>query len=80
MIGAITRESFNAKAQSRFRPMDAGKAGLAILKGTARNEAIIVFPAQARLLWYLYRIRPALLNPLFRGLMKDIREATGGRA
>jgi NAD(P)-dependent dehydrogenase (short-subunit alcohol dehydrogenase family) len=78
MVGGTSRDKFHAKVRSKFRPMDAEKAGLEILEGTARNRAVIVFPAQARILWALYRFRPAFLNPLFRGLMKELREASAG--
>lgn len=78
MVGNADREKFHARARSRFRPMNADKVGLAILEGTARNRAIILFPVRARVLSRLYRIRPALLNPLFRGLMQGLRQASAG--
>jgi len=37
-----------------------------ILKGVARNQAIIVFPFLARLLWWLHRINPDILVSIGR--------------
>jgi len=43
-----------------FMLMDAAKAARVILKGVARNRAIIVFPFLARYLWWLHRISPSI--------------------
>jgi len=43
-----------------FMLMDAPKAARVILKGVARNKAIIVFPFLARYLWWLHRISPSI--------------------
>ena len=43
-----------------FMLMDAPKAARVILKGVARNRAIIVFPFLARYLWWLHRISPSI--------------------
>jgi hypothetical protein len=48
-----------------------------ILDGVARNRALIVFPAYARLLWWGYRLVPALLAPLGRKLIRDLRKIRG---
>ena len=40
--------------------MGAPKAARVILKGVARNRAIIVFPFLARYLWWLHRISPSI--------------------
>ncbi|HKQ39056.1 MAG TPA: SDR family NAD(P)-dependent oxidoreductase [Verrucomicrobiae bacterium] len=36
----------------------------AILRGVAKNRAMIIFPWHARLLWWLNRLCPALLGPI----------------
>lgn len=56
-----------------FKPMDTTQAARVILRGVARNQEIIVFPFYARLLWWLYRLHPALLAPLARKTVKDFR-------
>lgn len=43
--------------------MRAEQAARRILTGVERNEATIVFPAAARLLWRLYRLTPASMFP-----------------
>ncbi len=56
-----------------FKMMDATKAARCIMKGVERNHAFIVFPLHARLLWWLYRIRPSSLELLGRKMVKDFR-------
>jgi NAD(P)-dependent dehydrogenase (short-subunit alcohol dehydrogenase family) len=57
-----------------FKMMDVTKAAKAILRGVERNKAIIVFPAHARLLWWLYRLNPSLLNPVGNGRVGAFRQ------
>jgi NAD(P)-dependent dehydrogenase (short-subunit alcohol dehydrogenase family) len=56
-----------------FRLMDAHSAARKILRGVERNRAIIVFPAYARLFWWLGRISPGLIAPLGRKTVNDFR-------
>jgi NAD(P)-dependent dehydrogenase (short-subunit alcohol dehydrogenase family) len=51
------------------------QAARSILAGVERNQALIVFPRSARLLWRLARLSPALLRPFQRRAMKRLREA-----
>ncbi|MEW6030546.1 MAG: SDR family NAD(P)-dependent oxidoreductase [Chloroflexota bacterium] len=43
--------------------MTAEQAAQCILAGVERNEAVIIFPAVARVLWWLYRLAPASMIP-----------------
>jgi NAD(P)-dependent dehydrogenase (short-subunit alcohol dehydrogenase family) len=58
----------------RLPIMPVKKAALAILRGVERNRGTIVFPASARMLWRLMRMNPALLTPLWRGALKQLRK------
>jgi NAD(P)-dependent dehydrogenase (short-subunit alcohol dehydrogenase family) len=49
-------------------------AARAILRGVERNQGTIVFPASARVLWRLMRINPALLKPIWRGTLEQLRK------
>jgi NAD(P)-dependent dehydrogenase (short-subunit alcohol dehydrogenase family) len=60
-------------AQIPFKMMDASKAASSILRGVERNKAIIYFPFHARVLWWLYRLHPAVLTPLGRKMVRDFR-------
>jgi NAD(P)-dependent dehydrogenase (short-subunit alcohol dehydrogenase family) len=60
-------------AQIPFGLMDTAEAARTILERVARNPAVIVFPRYARLLWWLYRVSPALLAPLERKTIRDFR-------
>jgi short-subunit dehydrogenase len=60
-----------------FKLMDVTKAAHAILRGVERNRAMIVFPAHARLLWWLYRLHPSLLNLIGNRIVKDLRKVRG---
>jgi NAD(P)-dependent dehydrogenase (short-subunit alcohol dehydrogenase family) len=61
-----------------FKPVYTDVAARLILDGIARNRAIISFPFYARLLWRLYRLWPALLVPLSRRMVRDLRRVRGG--
>jgi NAD(P)-dependent dehydrogenase (short-subunit alcohol dehydrogenase family) len=52
---------------------DATKCARAILQGVKRNRAIITDCALTRLMWRLYRLWPALLDPFLRKGAADIR-------
>ncbi len=56
-----------------FKMMDVKKAARLILGGVIRNKAIITFPFYAVLLWWFYRLHPAILTPLGRKTVKDFR-------
>ncbi len=56
------------------RMMSPDKAAKIILRGVARNKSFIVFPFFFRILWWLYRIHPVLLNPLLRQIVKFYRK------
>lgn len=47
----------------------------ALLRGVERNEALVVYPRYARVLWGLYRLWPGLLEPLARDTLKTVRAA-----
>ena len=61
--------------------MSAEAAARVILRGVARNRALIVFPTAVQLIWHLYRWFPSLLYPvnihrmrLFRGLRASLED------
>jgi NAD(P)-dependent dehydrogenase (short-subunit alcohol dehydrogenase family) len=61
-------------AKLPFKPMDVNEAARVILRGVARNKAIIVFPFYGRLLWWLQRVHNSLIKPVARKTVKDFRE------
>lgn len=63
-----------------FKMMDARRAAHTILAGVARNRAIIVFPAHARILWWLYRLNPTLLEPLAKKIVENFRQLSARNA
>jgi len=71
-ILAVNVDKEKLMARIPFK-MKATKAAEEILRGVARNRATIVFPAYARIMWWLYRLHPSLLNPLGRRVIKDFR-------
>ncbi|HIJ66012.1 MAG TPA: SDR family oxidoreductase [Candidatus Hydrogenedentes bacterium] len=56
-----------------FKLMPAERAARTVLRGVARNRAVIVFPFHARLIWRLHRLCPALLVSLGRKIVRDFR-------
>ena len=72
----VNRE--DAWALIPFKGIDATRAAWVILRGVARNRAIITFPFHARLSWWLHRLHPSLsaiwgrrLVRMFRALRRD---------
>jgi NAD(P)-dependent dehydrogenase (short-subunit alcohol dehydrogenase family) len=53
------------------RMMSAQDSARVILRGVARNQAIIPVTALARISWWLYRLHPGILNALFRKRIVD---------
>jgi NAD(P)-dependent dehydrogenase (short-subunit alcohol dehydrogenase family) len=68
----IGREDAIAEMSS-MRMMTSTRCARAILRGVERNQAIITDGALTRLLWWLYRLNPALLAPLLRKGLSDMR-------
>jgi NAD(P)-dependent dehydrogenase (short-subunit alcohol dehydrogenase family) len=66
-----SREALLAKLP--IKPMNPDAAARIILRGVARNKAIIVFPFYGRLLWWLQRIHSSLIKPLARKTVSDFR-------
>lgn len=62
-------------AQIPFKPIDAGKAARIILRGVARNKAIVVFPLYGRVVWWLRRLHWSLGNPLDSMTVRDFRKS-----
>jgi NAD(P)-dependent dehydrogenase (short-subunit alcohol dehydrogenase family) len=62
-------------ARMPFKMIGADVAARAILRGVRRNQAFIVFPFYARLVWRLYRLSPRLVGPLARKALADFRAA-----
>ena len=61
-------------ARIPFKMMGAKQAARVILRGVSRNKAIIIFPFHARLVWWLYRLQPALLTRYNRKIVRDFRD------
>jgi len=55
------------------RMMSPEKAAKKILGEVARKKGIIVFPLHARILWWLYRLCPGILDPVFKKMLSDFR-------
>jgi hypothetical protein len=53
--------------------MDPADCAHAILRGVARNKAIIPVTGLARLLWRSYRLHPALLARMHRNMVRDFQ-------
>ena len=74
----VKHEEMIDKLSSTFRMMDAADCARCILRGVERNKAIITVTAFARWAWWLYRLHPALLDPIGRKIVKDFRSLRSG--
>jgi NAD(P)-dependent dehydrogenase (short-subunit alcohol dehydrogenase family) len=59
---------------SPMKTMDVNDAVRAMLRGVARNQAIIVCPFDSRMSWRLYRLAPALMDRLLGKTVRQFRE------
>jgi NAD(P)-dependent dehydrogenase (short-subunit alcohol dehydrogenase family) len=73
MIG-LDRDS--AEAAVPFRFIDVEPAIAAILRGVARNRSLVVFPWEMRLLWWLDRLAPALVDRISAATAARYRAAS----
>ena len=69
----VTREEIEESLPD-WLYMDQDKAGTAILKGIARNRAMIVFPFHARVAWWLMRLCPPLFDRIGRVQIQAFRK------
>ncbi|MBI3652226.1 MAG: SDR family oxidoreductase [Acidobacteria bacterium] len=60
-------------AKIPFKLLDAKDAARLILRGVARNKALVIFPGYARIFWFLSRLSARLIAPLERKTIKDFR-------
>jgi len=73
--GTIVRAGWeDIMARLPVEMMKTEKAVKKILAGVRKNKAIVVFPADASILWMLHRIKPGLLNPILNKLINEFRE------
>jgi len=69
----IKREDAISEMSSSMKMMDTTDCARVILGGVERNKAIITDTALTRLLWWLYRLSPAILTPFLRKGVSDMR-------
>jgi hypothetical protein len=59
---------------SPMKTMHVNDAVRALLRGVARNQAIIVCPFDSRMSWWLYRLSPALMDRFLSKAVRQFRE------
>ena len=59
---------------SPMKTMDVNDAVRALLRGVARNQAIIVCPFDSWMSWWMYRLSPALMDRLLGKAVRQFRE------
>lgn len=64
-----------AEAAIPFRFLDADRAVSTILRGVLRNRALVVFPWEIRLLWWLDRLAPAAVDWISAAAARRYRAA-----
>lgn len=74
MIG-VDRDTAERAVPFRFIEVDA--AVTAILRGVARNSSLVVFPWEMRLLWWLDRLAPPLVDRISAAAAGRYRTAAG---
>ena len=69
----VDREKLEAKLKGKIRTVDPADAARVILRGVAKNRAIIIFPFPARFIWWMYRLHPSLSAFFENMLIREIR-------
>lgn len=62
-----------------FKMVETKDAAENILKGVARNKAIIIFPRYAKILWLLSRIKLSLTDSMSLKTIRDMRKMRGSK-
>ena len=68
------RRSEYERQMTAPKRMDVSNAARAILSGVSRNKAIIIFPANVRLAWRLYRLSPRLVDRFLLNSTRTFRK------
>jgi NAD(P)-dependent dehydrogenase (short-subunit alcohol dehydrogenase family) len=71
----INADKDRIRSRRPFKPISAEAAARVILAGVAKDKGTIVFPAYARILWWLYSLSPRLVIPLGRKVVNVFRAA-----
>lgn len=56
------------------KPITSEDAARYIIKGLRKKKPIIVFPLSAKMIWWLYRYIPVIMNPVGDKIVKDFRK------
>ena len=70
----FSSEEALAEIMARGRTMPAADCANVILRGVARNRAIITVTWTARLIWWVYRIAPGAVSYLFQRMARRLGE------
>jgi NAD(P)-dependent dehydrogenase (short-subunit alcohol dehydrogenase family) len=63
-----------------FKLVEVEDAAKRVLRGVEKNQAVIVFPFYAKVLWWLTRLHPAIAVVVNGQTAKDFRKGKGARA
>jgi NAD(P)-dependent dehydrogenase (short-subunit alcohol dehydrogenase family) len=69
----LDREQLISLVTSYVKVTDAAACARAILRGVARDKAIIPVTAAAHILWWVYRLHPTLLDPVLHTVAQELR-------
>ena len=70
----FSSEEALAQIMARGRTMSAADCAQIILRGVARNRAIITVTPAARLVWWAYRLSPGAVIYLFQRMARQLRD------
>lgn len=72
-VNVIKADRKRSLSLTPSRKLSPDKAARTILKGVARNKKYVVFPFSGRLVWWLYKMNPGLLEIYYRKMLRDFR-------
>jgi NAD(P)-dependent dehydrogenase (short-subunit alcohol dehydrogenase family) len=61
-VGGFVGRDYYLRAQGVRKPYDADRLANDVLRAIVRNQALLLVPWQARVMWLMHRLAPALVN------------------
>lgn len=62
------------REKRKLRMLSPEKCAKKIIRGTEKNQEIIIFPLRERMLWWLYRLNPYAIDPIEKIILKRARK------
>ena len=73
ILNLLWRQVTQEMDSTMLKLIDAGEAARCIVRGVAQNQAVIIFPRNARPAWWLERLNLSLVNGMSSRMIRNFR-------